>query len=636
MLLSRELVASLLLGVVSPVAAVWPIPQSMSTGNTSLLINQDIVVTYNRAPVRWLSFSSPVAASSSPSSIRPVAEDADDRYGQCSNPNNNRVFLQTQLVYTYGYEPFDVHNSAQIVQAGVSRALSAIFQNGLVPWKLHRKNSLPSVEPNLFARHPWVASLAITQTARDAAAGTFRPRDGDVDESYNLTLSAAGHATLTAVSSTGVLRGLETFVQLFYQHSSGTAWYTPLAPVAIADAPRYPHRGLMLDVARNWYDVKHLYRTLDALAMNKMNRLHLHATDSQSWPLEIPSMPEVATQGAYRADLTYGADDLDALQRYATARGIELVVEIDMPGHIGSLAWSHPELIVAYDAFPYSWWCAEPPCGAFKLNNTGVDAFLDRLFDDLLPRVAPYAAYFHTGGDELNLNDSRLDPDVGTNDTGVLLPLLQAFVSANHARVRKHGLAPMVWEEIPLTFNVTLGNDTVVQTWLSDSSVQAVTARGLRVIDSNYNYWYLDCGRSQWINFDNGAAYATYYPFGDWCDPYKNWQLVYAHDPAHGLTAAEARLVLGGEVALWSETADGTNLDTLVWPRASAAGEVLWSGNKDPVTGQNRSQMTVTPRLNEWRERMVRRGVMAAPIQPIWCMQADNSTECSQPVGPGF
>lgn len=79
--------------------------------------------------------------------------------------------------------------------------------------------------------------------------------------------------------------------------------------------------------------------------------------------------------------------------------------------------------------------------------------------------------------------------------------------------------------------------------------------------------------------------------------------------------------MLGGEVAVWSETIDAANLDTLVWPRASAAGEVLWSGRTDPATGQNRSQMTAAPRLNEMRERMVGRGIRSQPVQLTFCTQ---------------
>jgi hexosaminidase len=146
---------------------------------------------------------------------------------------------------------------------------------------------------------------------------------------------------------------------------------------------------------------------------------------------------------------------------------------------------------------------------------------------------------------------------------------------------------------------------------------------------------YLDCGRGQWLSMENGEAYQNFYPFGDWCDPFKNWRLIYSHDPTFNLTADEAKLVLGGEVAVWSEQIDPVILDGIVWPRASAAGEVLWSGRIDEATGQNRSQLDATPRLAEMRERMVARGVGAAPVQMIWCTQADNATECSYPMGPG-
>src|SRR5690606_11399195 len=98
-------------------------------------------------------------------------------------------------------------------------------------------------------------------------------------------------ASITAESSIGILHGLESFKQLFYKHSTDKAVYTPYAPVKITDKPLLPHRGLNLDVARQWYPVEDIKRTINALAMNKMNRLHLHVTDSQSWPLEIESMP---------------------------------------------------------------------------------------------------------------------------------------------------------------------------------------------------------------------------------------------------------------------------------------------------------------------------------------------------------
>jgi hexosaminidase len=562
--------------------------------------------------------------------------------------------MYQQIPYTYGYVPYQL-TSKEVVQAGVSRALAGIFNSQFVPWKLHKPGS--QWEPDLSQGQNWLKTLEITQTSADQPSA-FKPLAGEVDESYNLTVSAEGDVKLSAVSSIGVLRGLETFTQLFYQHSAGTFWYTPFAPVSIQDAPKFPHRGVMLDTARHFFPVADILRTIDAMAWNKLNRLHVHVTDSQSWPLVIPSMPEVSEKGAYHPTQTYSPADIDNIQKYGAARGVEVYFEIDMPGHIGVVSLSHPELIVAYNLQPYYWWCAQPPCGAFKLNNTAVDAFLDKLFDDLLPRLSPYAAYFHTGGDELNKNDSMLDEGIRSNASEVLQPLLQKFIDAQHGRVRAAGLTPVVWEEIPLDWNVTMAKDTVVQAWLGGDSVKKLTGKGYKVIDSNYNFWvsrsphslrlspshsvqtksltrtvrqYLDCGRGQWLNWANGASFQTGYPFNDWCNPTKNWRLIYSHDPTANLTAEEASLVLGGEVAVWSETIDPANLDTLVWPRASAAGEVLWSGRIDPQTGQNRSQIDAAPRLNEFRERMVLRGVRSSPVQMTFCTQG-SPQECEYPA----
>ncbi|POR31631.1 Beta-hexosaminidase [Tolypocladium paradoxum] len=567
----------------SPAKAIWPAPTKMSSGGDVFFIDQRVNITYN---------------------------------GQ-------------DLQYTYGYKPAPgpKFNSKDIVLSGVSRAFQGIFHNNFVPWKLRPRNS--DFEPDVHGDKKWIKCIEIKQTDKDDPK-VFKPLAGDVDESYSLDVAKDGAVKIQCKSSTGCLHGLESFVQLFFQHSTGTFWYTPHAPVSIEDAPKFPHRGVLMDVARMWYGVDAIKRTIDAMAWNKMNRLHLHITDSQSWPLEIPALPKLAEKGAYGKGLTYSPADLAGIYEHGVHRGVEVVMEIDMPGHIGVVELAYSDLIVAYNEKPYQWYCAEPPCGAFRMNTTKVYDFLDTLFDDLLPRIAPYTAYFHTGGDELNRNDSALDPSVGSNATEVIAPLLQKFMDHTHGKIRKAGLTPFVWEEMVTDWNMTLGKDVVVQSWLGNGAVKKLADAGHKVIDSNYNFWYLDCGRGQWLNFDNGPAFQTYYPFNDWCGPTKSWRLVYAHDPVAGLSKEAAKQVLGGEVAVWSELTDETNLDSIVWPRASAAGEVLWSGRQD-ASGQNRSQYDAAPRLAEFRERMVARGVGAMPVQMVFCTQG-NATECAQVV----
>lgn len=104
---------------------------------------------------------------------------------------------------------------------------------------------------------------------------------------------------------------------------------------------------------------------------------------------------------------------------------------------------------------------------------------------------------------------------------------------------------------------------------------------------------------------------------------------MYSYDPLAGVPADSTHLVLGGEVHLWSEQTDPMNVDNLLWPRACAAAEILWSGAKD-AQGQNRSQVEASPRLNEMRERMISKGIRAGPVQMVYCIQ--NGTQCVEPV----
>ena len=311
-----------------------------------------------------------------------------------------------------------------------------------------------------------------------------------MDESYSLTISTNGSAQIVAVSSTGVLRALESFTQLFYEHSAGAGIYTTLAPVYITDAPVYEHRGLLMDVSRNYYPVESILRTIEAISMSKFNIFHIHMTDSQSWPMDIPALPELSQKGAYRTGLSYSPSDIQEIQIYAINRGVNVIIEFDSPGHTTSIGLSYPELITAFNAMPWSTYCSEPPCGALKLNSTAVDDFMNTLYGDVLPRVSPYTAYFHSGGDEINVQDYLLDDGVNSNLTSVITPLLQAFVDRNLDQVRANGLTPMVWEELFTTWNLTLGPDVVIQTWgVYNDSVRLVTGAGHKAVVGGDNFW---------------------------------------------------------------------------------------------------------------------------------------------------
>lgn len=462
-----DLISRLLIAI-TPAAAIWPIPESISLGDQALWIEHNIQVTYNGGIVRWSSLPLPSCRSGA-------------------------IYTNVGLVHQQlpWFDESSVQgttfSSQQIVLGGACRSLHAILDQSFVPWKLYARNAVQETEPNADKAKTLISELEITTTGNDSAS-TWKPVGRSVDESYKLSVDLEGHAKIEAVSAVGVLRALETFTQLFYRHTNGGV-YTKLAPVTIEDAPKFPHRGILFDVARDYYPVDVILRTLDAMAQNKLNKLHIHATDSQSWPLEIPSMPELTKNGAYAPVAVYSADDIACIQTYAVQRGIEVIIEIDTPGHIGIVAESYPDLITGWGSSPWTAYCAEPPCGQFRLNEPKVDDFLDTLMDDLLPRLSPYSTYFHTGGDEVNFNVYWLDPTVNTNDSSVIIPLLQKFTDKNHDRVRKAGLIPFVWEEIPVNYNVTIGDDVVVQSWLGGNAIQDLTSKGHQVIDSNYNFW---------------------------------------------------------------------------------------------------------------------------------------------------
>ncbi|KAI4726057.1 putative cytochrome 52A4 [Aureobasidium sp. EXF-10728] len=573
--------------------AVWPIPSNMTKGEQVLFVDRRIKFIYNG-----------VAQVALPQPEQALFEQ-----------DLNLFILQNE---NYGHRNV---SSQKVISTAIETTTQTLFEQNFIPWKFHPRHS--NFEPAMNASCTWIRTVHLEQTDADPANVT-KPLAGDVDESYSLSITTDGQVTITAASSVGIAHGLTTFTQLFYKHSSGSV-YTPYAPVDITDAPMFQHRGLNMDVSRVWYSPADITRMIDALAYNKFNRLHLHITDAQSWPLEIPALPMLAEKGSYREGLTYSPSIMAYVQEYGASRGVEVILEIDMPGHTSSIAYSYPDLIAAFNEKDWSQYAAEPPSGTLKLNSTAVTEFLDTLFDDLLPRVLPYSSYFHTGGDEVNVNAYNLDDTVRSNDTAILQPLMQAFVDRAHTKVRAAGLTPIAWEEMLLTWNLTLESDVVIQTWQSDEAVAETVSKGHKALVGNYNYWYLDCGHGQWLDFYPDVS-QQYYPYNDYCAPLHNWRVMYAYDPLNGVPANLTHLVLGGEVHIWSEQTDPVNIDRQVWPRACAAAEVLWSGAKDEQ-GQNRSQITASPRLSEMRERLVARGIGAEPIQMPFCTQ--NGTQCA-------
>jgi len=166
-----------------------------------------------------------------------------------------------------------------------------------------------------------------------------------VNESYTIQISRnATYATITADTEWGAIRGLETFSQLVSYDYTKNTYSIPDVPLTIFDEPRFKYRGLMIDTSRHYLPVKDILRTLDAMSFNKMNILHWHIVDEQSFPLYLNCYPDLSKKAAWNPNYIYKADDIKQVINYAYTRGILVIPEIDTPGHAKCWAKSYPDL----------------------------------------------------------------------------------------------------------------------------------------------------------------------------------------------------------------------------------------------------------------------------------------------------
>ncbi|XP_044467019.1 beta-hexosaminidase 2-like isoform X2 [Mangifera indica] len=469
------------------------------------------------------------------------------------------------------------------------------------------------------------------------------PLQHGVNETYTLTIPSTGcTATLVAQTAWGAIWGLETFSQL--------VWGSPLrvaAGVYLQDMPLFPHRGLLLDTSRNYYGVEDIKRTIRAMAANKMNVFHWHITDSHSFPLVIPSEPELAAKGAYGSEMVYTPDDVKEIVEFGMSHGVRVVPEIDSPGHTGSWAEAYPEIVTCANMF---WWpagsdwadrfAAEPGAGQLNPLNPKTYQVLKNVIADVV-KLFP-EQFYHGGSDEIAPGCWKADPTIRSflSNGGTLSQVLEKFVNSTFPIIVSLNRTVVYWEDVLLDKTIKVNpsclptEHTILQTWNNGpNNTKKLVNAGYRVIVSSSEYYYLDCGHGVFVgnnsqyNLPPGSDQGN---GGSWCGPFKTWQAIYNYDITYGLSKEEAKLVLGGEVALWSEQADPTVLDARLWPRSSAMAETLWSGNKDEK-GKNR-YAEATDRLNEWRYRMVRRGIAAEPIQPLWCIRSPGMCNTVHPI----
>lgn len=426
---------------------------------------------------------------------------------------------------------------------------------------------LPIREP---ARSPPSGMIALRLDTQASAASS---QEG---EEYRLLVDNR-RIDISAPAPAGVFYGVQTLLQMLPPsvYSETPLQLHPdqlvLTGVEISDRPRFSWRGLMIDVSRHFFSKEQLKKTIDAMAMHKLNVLHLHLTDDPGWRIEIDRYPRLIHVGAVGdhtnrdgpARMYFSKDEIREIVAYATDRHIAVVPEIDMPGHSQAAAKAYPEFFDGDQTF--------------NPANEGTYEFVENVLTEVM-ELFP-SGYLHFGGDEVRNHRWDELPEMADfmrqHGYTEFREVEEHFDRHVSNFIAEQGFTPIGWDEIA-EFDVH--PDTIVQWWLHlrpEAFDQAI-AKGHRVIISPTNYLYFDYPNhvgepgAPWEGNDNGA---------------NSIELIHQWEPVpETFSAAEESLVLGLQANLWTEFIETNEyFEYMIFPRLSALAEIAWSpkGDKD-------------------------------------------------------
>lgn len=401
------------------------------------------------------------------------------------------------------------------------------------------------------------------------------------DEAYKLVVGRKG-IDIYALSETGVFRA-RTSLRMMLDSAS------TLTVCGILDYPRFRHRGLMLDISRNFRDKDFILKQLDAMSAVKMNTLHLHLTDDAGWRIQIDAYPELTRKAAWRVGRNFeewrelgrqyseeGSPlasggyltkaDVREIVEYAAARHINVIPEIELPGHSGEVLAAYPELA-----------CLSADGKERRLSGDlcpGKDKTFE-MFETILGEVIemfPYE-YVHIGGDEASKRAWKECPDCRHRmETEHLKDVdeLQSYLVNRITRfLESKGRRAIGWDEI---LDGGLAEGAAVMSWRGTQGGVTAASMGHDVIMSPGDYCYFDS--SQDAPFSQPKSFSGYRPL----------EQVYSFEPSEGIADEYVRHLLGLQANLWSEfVPTGEYMEYLLYPRAFAIAEIGWSpaGGKD-------------------------------------------------------
>lgn len=418
-------------------------------------------------------------------------------------------------------------------------------------------------------------------------------------EAYKLTVNEAG-INIAAADSTGFFYAIQTLKQLMphaiYNRSGASTaidWTVPC--VEIADQPQLGHRGYMLDVARHFFSKTEVKRILDIMATYKMNRFHWHLTDDQGWRIDIPEYPKLAQVGAVRKgsfvnaggsskffdDTEYGRgmyytlDDLREIVAYAKNLNIEIIPEIDLPGHMVAAVAAYPE----FSCDPTKKYEVRIDGGISKdVLNIGKDETIDFLKCVLghMAEVFPYK-YIHLGGDECPTDQWSHNADClkRVKDEGLAgVNELQSWLVEKLGLYlkEKYDKDIICWDELLAHWKSDNTVKPVIMAWNHINKSKEAADKGFKSIVVPYQSLYFDMMQVPLSEVDVNEKYQ-----GGWGDNWVNSvETVYGVNPVASLSGKE-NFCLGVQGNMWTETCnDSVEVEYQLLPRMLALSETGW------------------------------------------------------------
>lgn len=438
--------------------------------------------------------------------------------------------------------------------------------------------------------------LAFKASKAAKAALQLRLNPSLKGESYCLTVSKT-NVIIEAARPVGFFYALQTLKQMLPTRAvmagvsaeKGTSMTLPV--VEIEDAPRFGWRGFMLDEGRHFFGKKAVKQVLDVMAAYKMNRFHWHLTDDQGWRVEIKKYPRLTTYGAWRNTMTlswgntlpdgeryggyYTQDDVREIVAYARERFIEIVPEVDIPGHSQAAVAVYPEFLACDPEKPHEVWLSQGvSTDVINVANPKAVQFAKDVIDELIT-LFPYQ-YMHLGGDECpvkkweqNKDCQALLKQIGSKNYRDLqihfYKQLKDYVASKPAQQQRHFI---FWNEVLHGNTSVLGKDFTVMAWVgADKAAQEAAKRGLTTILSPQIPYYINRRQSKDIWEPRSQGWGT-----------ETVEAVYNYVPMKNVAENLQEKYIGVQANFWTEWVENTpKLQYLLLPRLAAVAEAGWT-----------------------------------------------------------